>query len=130
MEWTIPTPITRTLDSLSGIAIPIMVMLLGRSLARLKIEDSRQVGIIAGLSLYRPVSGFLIAWLVVSLVTIDTTQALSLLIQMSMPVAVMSYVLTVRYGGPIDRIAALTITSIPVSLLILVIIFNFQSALL
>lgn len=130
MEITIPNPINRTLDSLSGIAIPIMVMLLGRSLARLKIEDARQVSIIAGLSIYRPVSGFLIAWLVVSFVTIDTTSALSLLIQMSMPVAVMSYVLTVRYGGPVDRIAALTITSIPVSLLILVIIFNFQTALL
>ena len=130
LELSIPTPITRTLDSISGIAIPIMVMLLGRSLARLKIDNARQVGIIAGLSIYRPVSGFLIAWLVVSLVAVETTAALSLLIQMSMPVAVMSYVLTVRYSGPVDRIAALTITSIPISLIILVIIFNFQSALL
>jgi predicted permease len=130
LELAIPTPITRTLDSISGIAIPIMVMLLGRSLARLKIDNARQVGIIAGLSIYRPVSGFLIAWLVVSLVAVETTAALSLLIQMSMPVAVMSYVLTVRYSGPVDRIAALTITSIPISLIILVIIFNFQSALL
>ncbi len=130
LDLTIPTPISRTLDSISGIAIPIMVMLLGRSLARLKIEGTRQVGIIAALSIYRPVSGFLIAWFVLSLVAIDSTSALSLLIQMSMPVAVMSYVLTVRYGGPVDRIAALTITSIPVTLFILVIIFNFQSALL
>jgi predicted permease len=130
LELTVPTPITRTLDSISGIAIPIMVMLLGRSLARLKIDNARQIGIIAGLSIYRPVSGFLIAWLVVSLVPVETTAALSLLIQMSMPVAVMSYVLTVRYSGPVHRIAALTITSIPISLLILVIIFNFQSALL
>jgi predicted permease len=107
-----------------------MVMLLGRSLAHLKIEDARQIGIIAGLSFYRPISGFLIAWLVISLVNLNTTAALSLLIQMSMPVAVMSYVLTVRYAGPVDRIAALTITSIPVSLLILVMIFNFKSALL
>lgn len=130
LELTIPNPINRTLDSISGVAIPIMVMLLGRSLARLKIDNARQIGIIAGLSIYRPVSGFLIAWLVVSLVAIETTAALSLLIQMSMPVAVMSYVLTVRYSGPVDRIAALTITSIPISLLILVIIFKFQSALL
>ena len=130
LELTVPTPITRTLDSISGIAIPIMVMLLGRSLARLKIDNARQIGIIAGLSIYRPVSGFLIAWLVVSLVPVETTAALSLLIQMSMPLAVMSYVLTVRYSGPVHRIAALTITSIPISLLILVIIFNFQSALL
>jgi len=130
LDLTIPSPISRTLDSISGIAIPIMVMLLGRSLAHLKIEDARQIGIIAGLSFYRPISGFLIAWLVISLVNLNTTAALSLLIQMSMPVAVMSYVLTVRYAGPVNLIAALTITSIPVSLLILVMIFNFKSALL
>ena len=125
----LPKPAFKSLEMISGIALPIMLMLLGRSLARLKVNDASQVMQISLLSIYRPISGFLIAFLVTRFVGLNDLETLSLLIQMSMPVAVMSYILTVRYAGPADLVAALTVTSLPVMLVIVSLIYQYQDLL-
>ncbi|MEY3038319.1 MAG: hypothetical protein RL143_886 [Pseudomonadota bacterium] len=125
----LPKPAFKSLEMISGIALPIMLMLLGRSLARLKVNDASQVLQISLLSIYRPISGFLIAFLVTRFVGLNDLETLSLLIQMSMPVAVMSYILTVRYAGPADLVAALTVTSLPVMLVIVSLIYQYQDLL-
>ncbi|HSG03494.1 MAG TPA: AEC family transporter [Marinobacterium sp.] len=120
-------PLMRVVEMLSGVALPMLLLLLGSSLASLNLRQRSELGKLALLSIYRPLSGFLIAFAVTRIAGLDSLSSLTLMLQMSMPVAVMSYILTLQYGGPSQRIAALTITSMPVSLLILGLIFAFQS---
>lgn len=126
-QLTIPVPMMRVLEMLSGIAQPMMLLLLGSSLADLKIRDRREVGTLTLLSIFRPISGFLSALIVSQWLGLTPLLAITLMLQMSMPVAVMSYLLTLKYHGPSQRIAALTITSMPVSLFVLAMIFIYQS---
>jgi len=114
-----PAPIMQLLDMLGGVALPMLLLLLGSSLASLNLRGRREIRTIVLLSIYRPVSGFLIAFLVTRFAGLDEMTSLTLILQMSMPVAVMSYLLTLRYGGPSERIAALSIISIPTAVLVL-----------
>jgi len=75
------------------------------------------------------VSGFLIACVVVHFADLDATSTLVLMLQMSMPVAVMSYILTVKFNGPKQQIAALTLTTLPTSLIVLWFIYQFRFSL-
>jgi len=129
LEVSVPAPIMRVVELLSGVALPVLLLLLGSSLATLNLRRRSELGVLALLSLYRPLSGFLIAFAVTRFAGLDSLSSLALMLQMSMPVAVMSYILTLRYGGPSERIAALTLTSMPVSLAILAAIFAFQDLL-
>ncbi len=128
-DLQLPAPVMGLLEMLGGVALPMLLLLLGSSLANLNLKGRRELGAVALLSLYRPLSGFLIAFIVSRYAGLDPLTSLALMLQMSMPVAVMSYLLTLRYGGPSDRIAALTITSLPVSLVVLALIYAYQSAL-
>ena len=128
-DLQLPKPVMGLLEMLGGVALPMLLLLLGSSLANLNLKGRRELGTVAALSLYRPLSGFLIAFIVTRYAALDPLTSLALMLQMSMPVAVMSYLLTLRFGGPADRIAALTITTLPVSLIVLALIFAYQSVL-
>lgn len=128
-DVSVPTPLMRVVEMLAGVALPMLILMLGSSLATLNLRNRSELGVLAMLSLYRPLSGFIIAFAVTRVAGLDPLFSLTLMLQMSMPVAVMSYVLTLRYGGPAQRIAALTITSLPVSLVVLGLIHAFQSQL-
>lgn len=128
-DLQLPAPVMGLLEMLGGVALPMLLLLLGSSLANLNLRGRRELGTVAALSLYRPLSGFVIAYIVTRYAGLDPLTSLALMLQMSMPVAVMSYLLTLRFGGPSDRIAALTITTLPVSLVVLALIYAFQRAL-
>lgn len=115
----LPTPqaIISTLDLLAGMTIPVMLLLLGRSLAEINLSELRRLGKILGLSIGRVALGISAAVLVICLIPLPPVVAQTLLIQASMPVAVISYILASHYGGPKDDIAAVTLISIPLSLL-------------
>ncbi|WP_232819324.1 AEC family transporter [Saccharospirillum mangrovi] len=112
-----PIAVTRTLDLLAGMTIPVMLLLLGRSLAEIDLREWRRLGRIVGLSAGRVALGVSAAMLVLSLWPLSPLVAQTLLIQASMPVAVISYILASHYDGPKDDIAAVTLVSIPLSLL-------------
>jgi len=90
-----PTAIISTLDLLAGMTIPVMLLLLGRSLAGIDLRE------------------LLVIWLM----PLAPIVAQTLLLQACMPVAVISYILASHYNGPKDDIAAVTLISIPLSLL-------------
>ena len=129
LPLNLPGPLTQGLKLLSGVAIPIMLLLLGRSIADIHFGDKQQLINLSLLSIFRPVSGFLIACVVVHFADLDATSTLVLMLQMSMPVAVMSYILTVKYNGPKQQIAALTLTTLPTSLIVLWFIYQFRFSL-
>lgn len=112
-----PTAIISTLDLLAGMTIPVMLLLLGRSLAGIDLRELRRLGRILGLSFGRVALGISAATLVIWLMPLAPVVAQTLLLQASMPVAVISYILASHYDGPKDDIAAVTLISIPLSLL-------------
>ncbi|TBW48723.1 AEC family transporter [Marinobacter halodurans] len=112
-----PEAVTRTLDILAGMTIPVMLLLLGRSLASINLRELGQVWRIVGLSFGRVVLGLGSALAVISVLPLEPIVAHTILIQASMPVAVISYILASHYNGPKDDIAAVILLSMPVSLL-------------
>ncbi|BES70167.1 AEC family transporter [Marinobacter nanhaiticus D15-8W] len=112
-----PQAVVRTLDMLAGMTIPVMLLLLGRSLSTINPRDLGHLGRIAGLSVGRVALGMGAALAVISVLPLDPIVSQTLLIQASMPVAVISYILASHYNGPKDDIAAVILISMPISLL-------------
>lgn len=115
--WQTPGAVVRTVDLLAGMTIPVMLLLLGRSLSTINLRELGRVWRIIGLSVGRVLLGLGAALAVVNLLPLDPLVARTLLIQASMPVAVISYILATHYDGPKDDIAAVILVSMPVSLL-------------
>lgn len=115
--WHTPAAVIRTLDLLAGMTLPVMLLLLGKSLATINLRDLGRLKVILGLSLGRVLLGLGSALAVISVLTLDPVVAQTLLIQASMPVAVISYILASHYNGPKDDVAAVILLSMPISLL-------------
>ncbi|NWO04179.1 MAG: AEC family transporter [Alteromonadaceae bacterium] len=116
METTLPSPVMTTLDMLGSITVPIMLMQLGSSIANLRLSCGREMLWPVAFSFYRPLAGLGVAWLVLLFWPLGQVQAQIFLVQCAMPVAVMSYVLAVRYHGPAQVIALTIPLSVVVSL--------------
>jgi hypothetical protein len=117
----LPGPVMTTLDMLGAITIPVMLMLLGSSIASLKLSGVRDMLRPLAFSFYRPLAGLALAWLLLLVWPLNTLEAQVFLIQCAMPVAVMSYVLAVRYQGPSQEIALTIPLSLTVSLGVVVV---------
>ena len=115
-ETTLPVPVMTTLDMLGSITVPIMLMQLGSSIANLRLSGGREMLWPVAFSFYRPLAGLGVAWLVLLFWPLGRAQAQIFLVQCAMPVAVMSYVLAVRYHGPAQAIALTIPLSVVVSL--------------
>lgn len=125
LEVQPPAFVMRTLDMVGGMTLPIMLLLLGRSLAGLKLGRSTQWTPLLLMSAYRPLVGLVSALAVVWLLGIDELEAKVLVIQAVMPVAVISYILSVRYEGPADRVAGMILLSIPAAFVVVGILAHF-----
>lgn len=112
----LPAPAMSTLNMLSNITLPIMLMLLGRSISTLSIGESNKINRAFLLSVYRPIVGALCAYLVVSLLPLSQLEKSVLVVLSAMPVAVISYMLASKFKGPVDEIALMILISLPLSL--------------
>lgn len=117
----IPHFVLQAFDLLGAITVPVMLLMLGRSLAHMKVHEARW-GRLAILSLYRPAIGFLMAWSAGMLLNLSALHMANLMIASSMPVAVLNYIFSVRYNGPVNDIAGLTFLTLPSALIALIII--------
>jgi predicted permease len=112
-----PEAVMSTLSLLSGMTLPIMLLLLGKSLASIDVRQLNRLGRIIGLSFARVAIGLSAALLVCLALPLTPLVQQTLLLQASMPVAVISYLLASHYNGPKDDIAAIILVSLPISLL-------------
>ncbi|NVK74227.1 MAG: AEC family transporter [Oceanospirillaceae bacterium] len=111
----LPTPIMGTLNMLSHITLPIMLLLLGKSISSLSVKENSKIGRATLLSLFRPFVGAISACAVVSIFPLNQLEASVLIVLNAMPVAVISYMLANKYQGPIDEIALMILISLPMS---------------
>lgn len=117
LPWRFPAPVMDTLGMLSAITLPIMLMLLGKSLANLSFDDKGVLGRACALGAFRPSLGAGVAALVVPWFGFSVVQEATIIALQGMSVAVISYMLATKFEGPKDEIALMIMVSLPVSLM-------------
>ncbi len=106
--WQTPPVVTNTLNLLGQIAIPIMLITLGVAVAQLRPGRLTQS---VWLSLVRVAGCIGIGWAVAMLFTLSPIPFGVLVLQVSTPVAVTSYLLAQKYGADAGAVAGLVVTS-------------------
>lgn len=114
--WKLPLWISNTLDIMAGLAIPLMLLTLGVSLAKLKIQTFASSTLYACLRL---VMGFGVGALVAEALGLSGAARGVVILEASMPVAVFNYLLAERYGRSPDAVAGNVVISTVLSFLTL-----------
>lgn len=117
-----PKWINATTELLGGITIPMMLITLGISLARLGVRSMpRSVGLAA----LRLVMGFAVGVAVATLFGLDGVQRGVLIIQSAMPAAVFNYLFAQRYATAPEEVAGIVVMSTALSFLSLPLLLLF-----
>lgn len=104
----LPAWLDNTVELLAGLAIPLMLLALGHSLGRFRLQRAGTAVLVAGLRL---VAGFLLGLAVVTALGLTGTVRGVVLIQSAMPVAVFCFLLASRYDRDPDAVAAAVLVS-------------------
>jgi malate permease and related proteins len=107
-HWVLPRWIANTVDVLGGFAIPLMMITLGVSLARFRLTLWAKT---LFFSLLRVIGGAVIGVLVCQWLNMAGTEAVVIVLQSAMPMAVMNYVLALEYNRKADEVAAMVLMS-------------------
>lgn len=110
--WQTPLWLTNSLELLGQIAIPVMLITLGVAVARL---NPARLGQAFWMSLGRAVLCVGVAVVVGRWLELEPVAFAVLVLQISTPVAVTSYMLAEKYGADADAVAGLVIASTIVS---------------
>ncbi|MGB2079020.1 MAG: AEC family transporter [Vibrio sp.] len=121
VDLPIPDFVIQVLSMLGNITVPIMLLMLGRSLAHMRVKEANWLKL-SVLAVYRPAIGIAMAWFVASLLGLSPLYTANLVIACSMPVAVLNYILVTRYQGPVNDVAGLTFLTLPTVLFALIFI--------
>jgi predicted permease len=111
-DTQLPKWLGNTLDLLGGIAIPLMTIALGVSLAKLKVNSWQRSFFVSCLRVF---GGLLVGWCVCELMNLQSTERSIVLLQSAMPVAVFNFMLAARFNGDTEEAAAMVVVSTIVS---------------
>ncbi len=114
--WQTPVWITNTLDLIGQMAIPLMLITLGVAIARITPGG---VGRAVWLSLLRVALCVAVAWGAGVWFDLPPVALAVLILQLSTPVAVTSYMLAEKYGADAPQVAGLVIISTLMSVITL-----------
>lgn len=106
--WETPRWLTNSLDLLGQIAIPLMLITLGVAVARL---NTRHLGRAMALSLLRAALCLAVALGAGLALGLPPVALAVLILQVTTPVAVTSYMMAEKYGADADSVAGLVIAS-------------------
>ena len=106
--WETPDWLTNTLELAGQMAIPLMLITLGVALARLKADS---FGRAFGLSLFKVLICVGLAWATGLYFELEPVALAVLVMQISTPVAVTSYLLAEKYGADAGEVAGLVVVS-------------------
>ncbi len=112
----LPAVASRALHILGGLMVPLMLLSLGYSLARLNISSLKR-GMI--FSLARLFGGFAIGWLVSWGLGLDGLARGVVVAQSSMPSAVYNYMFAERFGNRPEEVAGIVVLSTLLSIVLL-----------
>lgn len=107
-KWPVPVIVADTTALLGGLMIPVMLILLGGSLVRLKVRD---IGMSALLAAVRLAIGVATGFLLVTLFRLEGVEAGAIFLLSAMPSALITYVIAEHYGRSPERVAGLVVSS-------------------
>ncbi|NND42498.1 MAG: AEC family transporter [Silicimonas sp.] len=107
-DLPIPTVVADTTALLGGIMIPIMLILLGGALSRLKVGDIKTS---VSLAILRLAVGVATGLVMVTLFRLKGVEAGAVFLLCSMPSALITYVIAQHYGRSPERVAGLVVSS-------------------
>lgn len=116
LELELPIALLQTTRLLGEFTIPVMLLTLGVSLARLGVSHMRKALL---LSLLRIGMGVTLGWLLADLFDLQGIARGVFILQASMPVAVFTYLFAMRYERSPEEVAGLVVVSTVISLLTL-----------
>ena len=114
--WETPRFLTNTLDLIGQMAIPLMLLTLGVAVARLQPGRLSRAFWLVTVRLPICIG---IAWVVGRWFALDPVAFGVLVVQLSTPVAVTSYLLAEKYGADSDQVAGMVVVSTLLALLTL-----------
>jgi predicted permease len=107
-DLRLPAWIANTVEVLAGLVIPLMMLSLGVSIARLKVTA---LGPSVLCAIFRLVAGFGVALAVCALLGLDGPARGAVLIQSAMPAAVFNYLFALRYDNRPGEVAGIVLIS-------------------
>jgi malate permease and related proteins len=113
MDWTVPLWLGNTLDLVGQIAIPLMLITLGVAISRLQ---PRAIGRAFVISLLKLAICLAVPIAVGLWFELPRVALAVLILQVSTPVAVTSYLLAEKYRARADEVAGLVVVSTLLSL--------------
>jgi predicted permease len=116
LDVQLPLFLSGTTKLVGGMVIPLMLLMLGNSLASLKVEGLGSAAVIA---VARLGIGFSAGLGMIHLLDLDRVVAGVVIMQATMPVAVFNYVFAERFARQPERVAAVILISTIVSFLTL-----------
>ncbi len=108
MGWSLPAWLDNTTGLIGDVTIPLMLITLGVSLARLKVAEWKLSLLF---SVMRVAGGFLIALAVAQWFDLQGVERGVLILQSSMPVAVFNYLLALKFDREPGEVAGMVLLS-------------------
>ncbi|KAA3627864.1 MAG: AEC family transporter [Proteobacteria bacterium] len=102
--WALPQPVNVTIEMLGQVSIPLLLFSLGVRLINVDIKDWR-IGLLG--AVVCPVSGLVIAWLLLQFMDLPPLQASLLLIFGALPPAVLNFIVAEKYRQEPSRVASI-----------------------
>ncbi len=115
-DTPLPPWLGNTVDLLGGFAIPLMIMTLGVSLARLKLVAWKRS---LGFSLLRVLGGMVLGYGAARLIGLEGEALGVAVLQAAMPVAIFNYLLALRYDRRPQEVAGMVLISTLVAFIVL-----------
>ena len=105
---TLPRPISGSLELLGAMTIPLMLLLLGSSLAQLRLASGGRATAVAALRFCIGLSvGLAVAWGA----GLEGTARATLILQCAMPISLYSYLFAQRFGNAPEEVAGAVLVS-------------------
>ena len=121
-DWEIPQILTNALNLIAQMAIPLMLITLGVAVARIKTTLAFKT---IGISVSKIIIGIFAAVAIGHQFSLPNEASAVLIIQMSMPVAVTSYLLAEKYGANSEAVAGLVVISTLLTVFVTPVLLSF-----
>jgi hypothetical protein len=121
-DWEIPKTLTNALNLIAQMAIPLMLITLGVAVARIKTTLAFKT---IGISVSKIIIGIFAAVSIGHQFLLPYEAYAVLIIQMSMPVAVTSYLLAEKYGANSEAVAGLVVISTLLTVFVTPVLLSF-----
>lgn len=123
LKIPIPEVIFTPVEMIGMVTIPLALLVLGYKLTEIKISDTK-IALLA--SVFRLLGGFLVALLIIKLLSIDGLVKNIIVLQAAMPSAVMAMILSAKYERDASLVASVVFITTVLSMLSILLILSIK----